>query len=155
MNWEAIGAIGETIGAIAVVLTLVYLSIQIRQNTRSVRAATYQSVAEALADCSYKLVGHMEDEASDRRLLFIGTIRRYENLYFQMRQGNIGESDAEAFFNSLSVFLIDSRFSGYWDIFRPILDPSFAKYVDDQVLTTSSDLAREIGSAIDKRDRDN
>ena len=74
MNWEAIGAIGETIGAIAVVLTLVYLSIQIRQNTRSVRAATYQSVAEALADCSYKLVGHMEDQASDRRLLFIGTI---------------------------------------------------------------------------------
>ena len=74
MNWEAIGAIGETIGAIAVVLTLVYLSIQIRQNTRSVRAATYQSVAEALADCSYKLVGHMQDEDSDRRLLFIGTI---------------------------------------------------------------------------------
>lgn len=31
MNWEAIGAIGEIIGAGAVVLTLAYLSIQIRQ----------------------------------------------------------------------------------------------------------------------------
>ena len=34
MNWEAIGAIGEVIGAIAVILTLIYLSVQIRQNTR-------------------------------------------------------------------------------------------------------------------------
>ena len=30
MNWEAIGSIGEVIGAIAVVSTLIYFSIQIR-----------------------------------------------------------------------------------------------------------------------------
>ena len=35
MNWEAIGAIAELLGAIGVVLTLIYLAIQIRQNTRS------------------------------------------------------------------------------------------------------------------------
>ena len=39
MNWEAIGAVGETVGALAVLLTLVYLAMQIRQNTRSVQAA--------------------------------------------------------------------------------------------------------------------
>ena len=33
MNWDAIGAAGEVAGAIAVVLTLVYLSRQIRQNS--------------------------------------------------------------------------------------------------------------------------
>ena len=31
MNWDAIGAIGEIIGAIAVVSTLFYLAVQIRQ----------------------------------------------------------------------------------------------------------------------------
>ena len=35
-NWEAIGAIGEIMGAVAVVISLVYLAIQIRQNTRQV-----------------------------------------------------------------------------------------------------------------------
>ena len=30
MNWEAIGAIGELIGAVAVVATLIYLAVQIR-----------------------------------------------------------------------------------------------------------------------------
>jgi len=39
MNWDAIGAIGEVVGALAVVLTLAYLAVQIRQNTKSVRSA--------------------------------------------------------------------------------------------------------------------
>jgi hypothetical protein len=34
MNWAAIGAIGEIVGAVAVVVTLAYLAIQVRQNTR-------------------------------------------------------------------------------------------------------------------------
>ena len=34
MNWDAISAIGEATGAIAVLLTLVYLSIQVRHNTK-------------------------------------------------------------------------------------------------------------------------
>lgn len=33
MNWEAIGAVGEALGSIAVLVTLIYLAIQIRQNT--------------------------------------------------------------------------------------------------------------------------
>jgi len=36
VNWEAIGAVGEIIGALAVVASLAYLAVQIRQNTRQV-----------------------------------------------------------------------------------------------------------------------
>jgi len=35
MNWQAIGAIGEIVGAVAVVATLLYLARDIRQNSRS------------------------------------------------------------------------------------------------------------------------
>ena len=37
MNWDAIGAVGEVLGAIAVVGTLAYLALQIRQNTERER----------------------------------------------------------------------------------------------------------------------
>lgn len=37
MNWDALGAIGEMLGAIGVIATLLYLSVQIRQNTRAIR----------------------------------------------------------------------------------------------------------------------
>ena len=33
MNWEAIGAIGEIVGAISVLVTLIFLILQIQQNT--------------------------------------------------------------------------------------------------------------------------
>ena len=34
MNWEALGAIAESVGAIAVFVSLVYVAVQIRQNTK-------------------------------------------------------------------------------------------------------------------------
>ncbi len=40
MNWEAIGAIGEILGAIAVVATLAYLAVQVRQNSRATDVST-------------------------------------------------------------------------------------------------------------------
>ncbi len=48
MNWEAIGAIGEIIGAIAVVITLLYLASQTRQNTRATHAQATASVASEM-----------------------------------------------------------------------------------------------------------
>ena len=44
MNWEAIGAVGEVGGAIAVVATLVYLAAQIRHSSNSTRASTQASL---------------------------------------------------------------------------------------------------------------
>jgi hypothetical protein len=37
MNWEALGAIAEAMGAVGVIATLAYLSIQLRQNAISAR----------------------------------------------------------------------------------------------------------------------
>ena len=39
MNWDAIGAIGEILGALAVFASLIYLALQIKQNTLSLRAS--------------------------------------------------------------------------------------------------------------------
>jgi hypothetical protein len=44
MNWEAIGAIGEIVGATAVVMTLVYVAIQIKQSTTTSRAQAISQV---------------------------------------------------------------------------------------------------------------
>jgi hypothetical protein len=46
MNWDAIGAIAETLGAVGVIASLVYLATQIRQNTSTVRSSAASSLAE-------------------------------------------------------------------------------------------------------------
>ena len=46
MTIAELGSIGELVGAIATVATLAYLAIQIRNNTRTARSASAQSVHE-------------------------------------------------------------------------------------------------------------
>ena len=46
MNWEATGAIGEVVGAAGVIASLMYLAVQIRQNTKSVRRASARQSSE-------------------------------------------------------------------------------------------------------------
>lgn len=48
MNWEAIGAIGEMIGAVGVIVTLGYLAYQIRQNTQQLAQNERTSMAAAV-----------------------------------------------------------------------------------------------------------
>ena len=44
LDWNIIASIGELLGGIGVIVTLIYLSLQIRQNTKVTRAATAQQM---------------------------------------------------------------------------------------------------------------
>ena len=50
MNWDAIGAVGEIAGAIAVVATIVYLARQVRDNSKHVMLNTTQSYASLVQE---------------------------------------------------------------------------------------------------------
>lgn len=50
MNWEAIGAIGEIAGAIAVFCSLAYLAMQIRAQSQESRAATMHEISAGFRD---------------------------------------------------------------------------------------------------------
>jgi len=44
VNWEAIGAIGELVGALVVILTVFYLARQVRENTEQARLAAIRAI---------------------------------------------------------------------------------------------------------------
>ena len=48
MNWDAVGAIGEAVGGVAVILTLIYIARQIRQSTGAVLVASHAAMLTAL-----------------------------------------------------------------------------------------------------------
>ena len=101
--WDAIGAIGEIIGATAVFVTLVYLSIQIRHSIQATKALVRESVSdrivsdiraamenETLAMAYIKLekqeqLTELEDFSFERHIR--AWIRTHENMYYQYRQG--------------------------------------------------------------------
>ena len=90
MNWDAIGAVGEIVGAAAVVLTLLYLALQVRGQNRQSRSMSAKElvremnegralllVNESLAELALSLRNEDFSEASDRELLRATT-------YFEM-----------------------------------------------------------------------
>ena len=103
MNWEAIGAIAELAAAIAVLPTLVYLAIQLRQNTRALKSATIDSLNSSMAENARTMAENSEivellvktdsgkklDEVETARYhyLLIMLVRRFEGFYFQTSLG--------------------------------------------------------------------
>jgi hypothetical protein len=62
MNWEAIGAVGEIAGALAVIMSLLYLASQIRENNKSTRYGAVQN----LLDNTTQLLGRL---SSDKEIM--------------------------------------------------------------------------------------
>ncbi len=57
MNWDALGAIAELVASIAVLATLVYLAIQIRESTATAREAILRSQTDRNMDNSKFMAG--------------------------------------------------------------------------------------------------
>ena len=75
MNLDDLANMGQVIGAIAVVVSLIYVALQIRQNTNAVRSATVQTVHEHFAKW-YHLVA-ADDELAK---IIANGLRDYESL---------------------------------------------------------------------------
>ena len=50
VNWEAISAIGQIVGALAVVISLIYVAREIRSNARAARTASMGNVNRWLGE---------------------------------------------------------------------------------------------------------
>ncbi len=108
MNWDAIGAIAELLGAIGVIASLVYLAVQIRHGQRAVRASTYQqyrqgnhqainsalTVPGLASTVSSGLVDfeQLDPEDAFRFTFWInGVMHSYDNACYQYRLGMLDD----------------------------------------------------------------
>jgi hypothetical protein len=112
MTIEQMGSIGEVIGGIAVVVTLIYLAIQMRQNTQMMRAAAHHSVNELGVHINLAL--GTDPEAS--RIIQLGSenykeLEPHQRLMFHLiMRANF--SGAEDFYIQSREGLLDT---GMWD----------------------------------------
>ncbi|HEX8899352.1 MAG TPA: hypothetical protein VF751_11700 [Chthoniobacterales bacterium] len=60
MNWDAISAVSQLIGSIAVVISVLYLAVQLRSSTRVARVAAMDAAAAALRDVTKPFMENAE-----------------------------------------------------------------------------------------------
>ena len=119
MNWEAIGAIAELMGAGAVFASLIYLAVQTKQNTRALRSAAFHQVRESFSNVSLvmaqdeRLRSVFRRAASDEPLseteystfnyLLTTLVRRGESAFFQSSDGTLQNESWRAIKKTLIV----------------------------------------------------
>jgi hypothetical protein len=77
VNWEAIAAIGEMVGAIAAVVSVIYLAVQIRENTPSSMPNVVNITINDFSDLE-RLIASTPAFASSSRYLPTVTYGRHE-----------------------------------------------------------------------------
>lgn len=140
MHWEAISTIAELVGAAAVVISLVYLAAQIRQNNRQVeeqvRALRLQAYDRAGADFSALRLqiaaspqlaslwrrakagyaGLDPDEQAQANELFHEYMWAYQNIFSRMEQGTPDDVLKELVDINIGYWMANPGFREWWRI---------------------------------------
>jgi len=147
VNWEAISAIGQVVGAIAVVVSLIYLANEVRRNTRETRDASMRWVSDNYTQWVRQVTGHPDlSELYYRGIhdfeslegvelvrfsgLMVEVFRRSEEMYYLRLQGHL----EPYVWNGLEASMRDfNRYPGvqaWWRFRSHWFSEGFAKHIN-------------------------
>ncbi len=146
MNWDAIGAVGELLGALGVIITLAYLALQVRQNSNALRSSTRSDIARTQLEINFILARDPDlamnmyallqgEELSDRERVaaeqyVAGALRTFENQYYAYREGSF-PGDVWVGYRQNILFLTQQpAFAAFWHERRHLFSSDFAAFLD-------------------------
>ena len=145
MNWEAVGASAELVAAIGVLISVAYLSIQVRANSEEVRENTLQSLLEKSVDLLGSPVNQhpdlllarrkasMSELTEDQSVIFQNWLMRnfqfFELVYLQYKKGRIDDEVMESYRRRIASWIERSIVQQWWAQ-KPLFTESFVVYVD-------------------------
>ena len=154
MDWTLVGALAELLGAVAVVLSLVYLSQQVRQNTSAIKTAnavTVQGNFQELARMFYTdrevgdvvlrtMSGDQDLRPADRiaaYAYFFDFLKTAELAYYQYRNGDLDPALWEASLAFYHAYFTTPGFRRYWSERRTAFIPVFREAMEGWLATPS------------------
>jgi hypothetical protein len=147
MSLEDLGNIGEFVAAVAVVVSLIYLAVQIRQNTRWLRASLEQSITDStshtiqaaasspqfariVAEGQERFDDLAEEEQRQFALWVLGFFRIYEQAFHQFSKGNLSNEIWSGYEAQLRMSLRSDAIRGWWGARREFFHERFREYVE-------------------------
>ena len=152
MNWEAIGAIGEVVGAIGVIITLGYLAAQVRQNSKVVRSSTRQAISSMQHDTGLRVAENPELAMAARhwvdsryidlsidelrtQIFFRAQLRAYENQFYQHEDGTFDKELWLGYRANMKRSFSAPLAHEFWERNKELYGASFAAFVERELLS--------------------
>jgi hypothetical protein len=147
MNWDAISAVGEIIGAAAVVISLLYLAVQIRDQNKQSRLSAMHDMSRELRDAttmfaneditsifvranqSYESI--TEAESVRWVILVTNLFRAWENAFLENKDGHLDRGVWMALSRDYMRPMGAPSFQHVWNLRRENYDTEFCEYVDN------------------------
>ena len=148
MNWTAIGAIGEVLGAVAVVLSLVYVAAQVRHNTAALSRAASADAIAAIRHWNQSLIDDpvmvrifskgvedmnaLDDDGRARFVvLMLNFLKTFENMHYQFSKGAMEPEVWRGWGRLGELYLTAPGIQQYWTERRPLFSPAFQQWMDE------------------------
>jgi hypothetical protein len=146
MSLSDLASLGSFISAAAVLVSLVYLSLQIKQNTKHSQALIQQGRAARITETALRLAELREADGLDKcfngevdvsakdlaRFLYIcrAAFVSAEDSFFQQREGLLGGLAFESYQASIRTGLGSPGLGAGWKMTREMYEPEFRDYMD-------------------------
>jgi hypothetical protein len=151
MDWDVITGSAEVIGTIAVLITLFYLSRQIRQNTEEIRSANYHGITDSFNALNLTIAGDTDlarifkigneayetlsdEEKYQYGFLVHSVFRILDVIKFQSEHGTSDETLWNFEKKTLATVLAAPGARKWWKERPYNFSDSFVIYVETQVL---------------------
>ena len=160
MEW---GALGELIGGVAIVVSLIYVGLQIKQNTNALKLSTAHDATTDMADLNLLPAQHPEFadiffrglqdinalKGSERLTLygyFHKFFRTYENTYYQFTHGAL-ESGPFKSITKQYIFLTSLPGAQvYWQERKSWYNEEFQAYLDRELTSPDREIFKMAGT---------
>jgi len=147
MNWEAINAISQLVGSIAVVFSVLYLGIQVHRSTRVAKLAAQDAAATALRDVTKPFAENaelariwrtgLEDlnalSAEDQARFFHSTfqfLKAFETIHFHYVYGLMDAQIWKGWCGLLLHYIASPGIEHYWRLRHELFSTRFQKFVE-------------------------
>jgi len=147
---EQLAALGEVVASVGVILSLIYVARQLRQNTAMMRASASAERVERDAELSFRLVDHPEfaevwvrahsdleslGDVDRTRLIFFSrtAIVHWHNMFRLRERGLLPDGDWEELKWLIRFVGLRQDTRAAWHMFGESLEDSFQAFMDAQL----------------------
>lgn len=154
MSLEDLGNLGEVVGALGVLASLVYLGIQIRQNTQALRTSTYQQLLDHIASINLAVVnagdaGDVYATAARNgfvpgstqhirwRVFVLSSLRHWAHAHMQHEAGTLTDEQWRMLTHGLERVVSLPGFLPEWQALAPAYPTAFRAFIEEKLAAAS------------------
>src|SRR6266436_1088310 len=147
MNWDAISAISQLVGSAAVVLSVLYLAVQVHRSTRVAKLATQDAAATALREVTKPFMENVEVEriwriglenvgalsVEERARFFHAAyqfLKAFETIHFHYVYGLMDKQLWEGWRGLLRHYVAAPGMAQYWNLRPEVFSARFRNFVN-------------------------